>query len=271
MSGVLAEIFAAKSDHVAARKRDRPFAVVEEAARAASPPRGFAAALKTAVASTGSGLIAEIKKASPSKGLIREDFDPPALARAYASGGATCLSVLTDVPYFQGADEFLTAARDAVTLPTLRKDFLLEPYQVAESRALGADCVLIILAILDDTQAAEIASAAAQYGMDALVEVHDELELERAATLEASLIGINNRNLDTLEVDLATTEQLAPLAPKGMALVGESGLYTPADLRRMHDAGVHRFLVGESLMREPDVAGATARLLRDPAPQAKAS
>ncbi len=271
MSGVLAKIFAAKRDHVAARKRERSLAVVEEAARAASPARGFAAALDAAVASTGSGLIAEIKKASPSKGLIREDFDPPTLAKAYATGGATCLSVLTDTPYFQGADEYLTAAREAVTLPALRKDFLLDPYQVAESRALGADCVLIILAILDQSRAAEIASAAAHYGMDTLVEVHDEVELERAATLEASMIGINNRNLDTLEVDLATTERLATLAPAGLALVGESGLYTPADLERMHRAGVHRFLVGESLMREPDVAAATARLLRDPAPQAKAS
>ena len=261
MSGVLDKIVDAKRAHVAERKEATAIGDLENAARNASPVRGFAEALENAVAATGSGLIAEIKKASPSKGLIREDFDPPSLARAYAAGGATCLSVLTDVQFFQGADAFLAAARDAVDLPVLRKDFMIDPYQIVESRALGADCVLIILAILDDHQASELADTAAQYGMDTLVEVHDEGEMERAALLKASLIGINNRNLDTLAIDIATTERLAPLATAGKTLVGESGLNTNADLGRLHDAGVHRVLVGESLMRERDVTAATAALL----------
>ena len=269
MSGVLDKIVDAKRAHVAGRKATTALSDLEDAARNASSVRGFAKALEASVAATGSGLIAEIKKASPSKGLIREDFDPPALARAYAAGGATCLSVLTDVQFFQGADAFLAAARDTVDLPVLRKDFMIDPYQIVESRALGTDCVLIILAILDGNQASELADTAAHFGMETLVEVHDEVELERAAKLNASLIGINNRNLDTLAIDIATTERLAPLAPSGATLVGESGLYTSADLGRLHEAGVHRFLVGESLMRERDVTAATAALLGTA--QAKAS
>ena len=265
-SGILARICADKRTQVAERKRRRPLAQVEAAARAASPVRGFAEALRRDVAATGTALIAEIKKASPSKGVIRADFDPPALARAYAAGGATCLSVLTDTAYFQGADAFLTAAREAVPLPVLRKDFFLDPYQVAEARALGADCVLVILAAVDvgsaaGAAAAELVAAAHDYAMDALVEVHDEAELERALALGPALIGINNRNLDTLEVDLGTAERLAPFVPAGTATVAESGLATPDDLGRMHAAGVHRFLVGESLMRERDVVAATAALL----------
>ena len=269
MTGILDEICEAKRAHFVASKAARPLAGLEDAAGDAPPVRGFAKALENSVVRTGSGLIAEIKKASPSKGLIREDFDPPALARAYAAGGAACLSVLTDAPFFQGADAFLMAAREAVDLPVLRKDFLLDPYQVVESRSLGADCILIILAILGDAEAGEIASVATQYGMDTLVEVHDEAEMARAAGLSPTLIGINNRDLDTLEVDIANTEKLAPMAPKSATLVGESGLYTNADLGRLTEAGVHRFLVGESLMRERDVAAATALLLG--AAQAKAS
>ena len=269
MTGILDEICAAKQAHIARAKGVRSLGDLEDAAHEAAPPRGFAKALAGSVVRTGTGLIAEIKKASPSGGLIREDFDPAALAQAYASGGAACLSVLTDVPFFQGADEFLVAARDAVELPVLRKDFILDPYQVVESRALGADCILIILAILDDAQAGEIASIATQYGMDTLVEIHDEEEMARAAGLTPTLIGINNRNLDTLDVDIATTEKLAPMAPNSATLVGESGLHTNADLGRLTEAGVHRFLVGESLMRERDVAAATALLLG--AAQAKAS
>jgi indole-3-glycerol phosphate synthase len=269
VSGVLDKIVVAKRAHVAERKAANSISNLEEAVAKASPVRGFAKALAGSVSATGSGLIAEIKKASPSKGLIRKDFDPPALAQAYAAGGAACLSVLTDVPFFQGADAFLTAAREATDLPVLRKDFMVDPYQIVESRALGADCVLIILAILDDHQAADLSDAAAQYGLNTLIEVHDEGELERAAKLEAPLIGINNRNLDTLAIDIATTERLAPLAPAGATLVGESGLYTNSDLSRLHDAGVHRFLVGESLMREQDVTAATVALLGTT--QAKAS
>ena len=261
MSDILARICADKRCEVKRRKAVRSIGEVERDAARASPPRGFAAALKASVDGGGLALIAELKKASPSRGLIRADFDPPALARAYRDGGAACLSVLTDAPYFQGEDGYLAAARDAVGLPALRKDFMIDPWQIAESRALGADCVLVIMAALDDVVAGEIMAAARGLGMDALIEVHDEAELERAARLESPLIGINNRNLKTLAIDLATTERLAPLAPAGAEIVCESGLNCHGDLLRMAAIGAKRFLVGESLIRETDVAAATSALL----------
>ncbi len=262
---VLDRIKAYKLEDVARRKSARPLAAVEEAARAAPPVRGFADRLRAA-SRDGYGLIAEIKKASPSKGLIRADFDPPALARAYAEGGATCLSVLTDAPSFQGDDAYLTAARSAVDLPALRKDFLYDPYQVAEARALHADCILIIMASVSDAQAAELEDAALIWGMDVLVEVHDADELQRGLRLRSQLIGVNNRNLKTFKTDLETTRRLARDVPADRLLISESGLNSPADLADMAAHGARVFLIGESLMRQADVAAATRALLADPVP-----
>ena len=264
MSDVLKQICAAKRKHVAAAKKARPLKVIKQMAKGGPAPRGFAQRLADAVAAGGTGLIAEIKKASPSKGLIREDFAPSALARAFQSGGAMCLSVLTDTPYFQGRDAHLTAARMATDLPVLRKDFILDPYQVYETRAIGADCMLLIMAALTDKRAAELAKLATKLGLDVLVEVHNAKELKRALKFEARLLGINNRNLKTLEVDLATTEELAALVPDDRILIAESGLETPGDLARMAAVGAHCALVGESLMRQADVAAATRALLAQP-------
>jgi indole-3-glycerol phosphate synthase len=261
MSDVLTKINADKRDHIARCKTAVPAATLEQQARATPAPRGFIRALQTTVANGRYGLIAEIKKASPSKGLIRADFDPPALARAYVAGGATCLSVLTDEPYFQGHDDYLRQVRAVTTLPIIRKDFMLDPYQVIEARALGADCILLIMASLSDAQAAELEAAAIDYGLDVLVEVHDGAELDRAVKLKTPLLGINNRNLKTLSVDIATTEMLAARVPSGKMLVSESGLYTKADLDRMAKCGACCFLVGESLMRQADVESATRLLL----------
>ncbi len=258
----LAEICATKREEVAARKALATLDDLDRAAAAVEAPRGFRAALEEK-SRTGFGLIAEIKKASPSKGLIREDFRPHQHAMDYAQGGAACLSVLTDAPYFHGHEDYLIDARASCALPVLRKDFMVDPWQVAESRAIGADAILIIVAALEDDVMTEIEAAAIERGMDVLVEVHDAAELERAARLQSRLIGINNRNLKTFETNLATTEQLAPLAPEGALLVGESGIATHADCERLAEAGVSCFLVGESLMRQQDVAAATRALLGD--------
>jgi indole-3-glycerol phosphate synthase len=261
MTDVLAKIAAYKREEVIARKASRTVAQVEAAAQAASAPRGFRAALEAGHAPGRLALIAEVKKASPSKGLIREDFDPPALARAYEAGGASCLSILTDGPSFQGADDFLVAARAAVALPCLRKEFLVDPWQVAESRALGADAILVILAMIDDALAADLMAEAARLGMDALVEVHDEAEMARAVRLDATLVGVNNRDLRSFVVDLAVTERLASGAPKNALLVTESGLFTASDAARLERSGASAMLVGESLMRQADVTAATRALL----------
>jgi indole-3-glycerol phosphate synthase len=256
----LAEILATKRAEVAVRKRREPVSALEELARQQGPARGFRRTLERKAAD-GFALIAEIKRASPSKGLIREDFHPAEHARDYAAGGAACLSVLTDAPFFQGHEDHLIAARAAVDLPVLRKDFIVDPWQVLESRAIGADAILIIVAALEDARMAEIEAAALERGMDVLVEIHDEAEMARAARLKSRLIGVNNRNLKTFETDLATTEQLAPLAPEGALLVGESGIAARADLQRLAKAGVRAFLVGESLMRQSEIAAATRALL----------
>jgi indole-3-glycerol phosphate synthase len=261
MTDILEKITAYKLKEIEAAQARRPLGEVENAARIAPPVRPFAAALEARIAAGRPALIAEIKKASPSKGLIREDFDPAALARAYKAGGATCLSVLTDGPSFQGAPEHLTQARAAGGLPALRKDFMLDRYQVAEARALGADCILIIMAAIDDVTAGTLCAYATAWGMDAIAEVHNRAELDRALKLECRLIGINNRDLKTFATTLETTEQLAPIVPKNRIVIAESGISGNADLRRLAQAGVHAFLVGESLMRQADVAAATRALL----------
>lgn len=261
MENILAKILSSKHAEVAASKRLRPLAEVESAARAAPAPRGFLAAIENKIAAGERALIAEIKRASPSRGVARIDFDPIALARAYAAGGATCLSVLTDTPFFQGSPDHLTSVLRAITLPVLRKDFIVDPYQVFESRALGADCVLIILSAVEDARARELESTAFSLGMDVLIETHNALELERALQLNSRLIGVNNRDLTTFQTTLNTSERLAPHVPKTRIVVSESGIFGPKDLDRLSQVGISAYLVGEVLMRAADVEAATKTLL----------
>lgn len=261
MEDVLARICDAKLKHVGKQQRIISEYTLDSIIKTVSTPRGFHAALRQKVEAQSIGLIAEVKKASPSKGIIREDFHPVDIAKAYVEGGATCISVLTDVPFFQGEDSYLVDVHSAVTLPVLRKDFMLDPYQIKESRALGADCILLIMAALSDIQARELEQVALELGMDVLVEVHDAAECERALRLKTTLLGVNNRNLKTLEVDLNTTKSLAAMVPPSYTLVCESGIYTHEDIIAMQQVGAHCFLVGESLVREWDVAAATKKLI----------